>query len=79
MVFVLQDTPQLRKLGARYLCAKGRAKERPLPNVLRLPLLAEDKNGPYVYLQQARLDLAIVSRPVIATSMTNDASDLTPL
>ncbi|CAG7974134.1 unnamed protein product [Penicillium salamii] len=51
----------------------------PLAIVLHLPLLAEDKNVPYVYVpSKMALGRATgVSRPVIAVSITtNDASDL---
>ncbi|KAL4816094.1 hypothetical protein BDW67DRAFT_185234 [Aspergillus spinulosporus] len=52
---------------------------RPLPIVLHLPLVYEDKNGPYVYVQQIRMGLATgVSPPVIATSTTYGASNLMP-
>ncbi|KAL4942317.1 hypothetical protein BDV06DRAFT_222333 [Aspergillus oleicola] len=53
----------------------------PLPIILHLPLLCEDKNVPYVYVpSKLALGRATgVSRPVIATSITtNEASDLTP-
>ncbi|GAB1215910.1 RNA binding protein snu13 [Aspergillus terreus] len=52
----------------------------PLAIVLHLPLLAEDKNVPYVYVpSKLALGRATgVSRPVIAASITsNEASDLT--
>ncbi|KAJ0424613.1 50S ribosomal protein L30e-like protein, partial [Aspergillus heterothallicus] len=52
----------------------------PLPIILHLPLLCEDKNVPYVYVpSKLALGRATgVSRPVIATSITtNEASDLT--
>ncbi|KAJ6150054.1 hypothetical protein N7471_001253 [Penicillium samsonianum] len=52
----------------------------PLAIVLHLPLLAEDKNVPYVYVpSKMALGRATgVSRPVIAASITtNEASDLT--
>ncbi|KAL5341749.1 50S ribosomal protein L30e-like protein [Aspergillus crustosus] len=52
----------------------------PLPIVLHLPLLCEDKNVPYVYVpSKLALGRATgVSRPVIAASITtNEASDLT--
>jgi U4/U6 small nuclear ribonucleoprotein SNU13 len=51
----------------------------PLPIILHLPLLCEDKNVPYVYVpSKAALGRALgVSRSVIACSITtNDASDL---
>ncbi|KAJ5313017.1 hypothetical protein PENANT_c018G08985 [Penicillium antarcticum] len=51
----------------------------PLPIILHLPLLCEDKNVPYVYVpSKMALGRATgVSRPVIAVSITtNDASDL---
>lgn len=51
----------------------------PLPIILHLPLLCEDKNVPYVYVpSKMALGRATgVSRPVIACSITtNDASDL---
>ncbi len=53
----------------------------PLPIILHLPLLCEDKNVPYVYVpSKLALGRATgVSRPVIAASITtNEASDLTP-
>ncbi|OJI97619.1 hypothetical protein ASPVEDRAFT_24559 [Aspergillus versicolor CBS 583.65] len=53
----------------------------PLPIILHLPLLCEDKNVPYVYVpSKLALGRATgVSRPVIATSITtNEASDLMP-
>ncbi|KAL3480065.1 50S ribosomal protein L30e-like protein [Aspergillus californicus] len=52
----------------------------PLPIILHLPLLCEDKNVPYVYVpSKLALGRATgVSRPVIAVSITtNEASDLT--
>ena len=52
----------------------------PLAIILHLPLLAEDKNVPYVYVpSKMALGRACgVSRPVIACSITtNEASDLT--
>ncbi|KAJ5929796.1 hypothetical protein N7454_006746 [Penicillium verhagenii] len=52
----------------------------PLAIVLHLPLLAEDKNVPYVYVpSKMALGRATgVSRPVIACSITtNEASELT--
>ena len=52
----------------------------PLAILLHLPLLAEDKNVPYVYVpSKMALGRACgVSRPVIAASITtNEASDLT--
>ncbi|RJE17975.1 small nucleolar ribonucleoprotein SNU13 [Aspergillus sclerotialis] len=52
----------------------------PLAILLHLPLLAEDKNTPYVYVpSKMALGRACgVSRPVIAASITtNEASDLT--
>lgn len=52
----------------------------PLAILLHLPLLAEDKNVPYVYVpSKMALGRACgVSRPVIACSITtNEASDLT--
>ncbi|KAJ5457491.1 hypothetical protein N7475_008879 [Penicillium sp. IBT 31633x] len=51
----------------------------PLAIVLHLPLLAEDKNVPYVYVpSKMALGRATgVSRPVIAAAITtNEASDL---
>ncbi|KAJ5580239.1 uncharacterized protein N7459_006224 [Penicillium hispanicum] len=51
----------------------------PLAILLHLPLLAEDKNVPYVYVpSKMALGRATgVSRPVIACSITsNDSSDL---
>ncbi|KAJ5757188.1 uncharacterized protein N7511_007370 [Penicillium nucicola] len=51
----------------------------PLPIILHLPLLCEDKNVPYVYVpSKMALGRATgVSRPVIAVSITtNDASEL---
>lgn len=51
----------------------------PLAILLHLPLLAEDKNVPYVYVpSKAQLGRACgVSRSVIAASVTtNEASDL---
>ncbi len=51
----------------------------PLPIILHLPLLCEDKNVPYVYVpSKMALGRACgVSRPVIAVSITtNDASEL---
>lgn len=51
----------------------------PLAILLHLPLLAEDKNVPYVYVpSKTALGRACgVSRPVIAVSITtNEASDL---
>ncbi|QKX56567.1 uncharacterized protein TRUGW13939_03672 [Talaromyces rugulosus] len=51
----------------------------PLAILLHLPLLAEDKNTPYVYVpSKLALGRATgVSRPVIAASITtNEASDL---
>ena len=51
----------------------------PLAILLQLPLLAEDKNVPYVYVQsKTALGRACgVSRPVIAVSITtNEGSDL---
>ncbi|KAF9884719.1 RNA binding protein snu13 [Aspergillus nanangensis] len=51
----------------------------PLAIILHLPLLAEDKNVPYVYVpSKLALGRATgVSRPVIAASITtNEASDL---
>jgi U4/U6 small nuclear ribonucleoprotein SNU13 len=54
----------------------------PLPIVMHLPLLCEDKNVPYVFLPSK---LAIgracgVPRPIIAVSITsNEASDLAPV
>jgi U4/U6 small nuclear ribonucleoprotein SNU13 len=51
----------------------------PLPIILHLPLLCEDKNVPYVYVpSKMALGRAVgVSRSVIAVSITsNDASDL---
>ncbi|CAI7607093.1 hypothetical protein N7533_003539 [Penicillium manginii] len=51
----------------------------PLPIILHLPLLCEDKNVPYVYVpSKMALGRATgVSRPVIACSITtNEASDL---
>ncbi|KAJ5096361.1 hypothetical protein NUU61_005717 [Penicillium alfredii] len=56
------------------------ADANPLAIILHLPLLAEDKNVPYVYVpSKMALGRATgVSRPVIATSITtNEASDLT--
>lgn len=53
----------------------------PLAILLHLPLLAEDKNVPYVYVpSKMALGRACgVSRPVIAASITtNEASDLMP-
>lgn len=53
----------------------------PLAILLHLPLLAEDKNCPYVYVpSKIQLGRACgVSRAVIAASITtNEASDLTP-
>lgn len=53
----------------------------PLAILLHLPLVAEDKNCPYVYVpSKAALGRACgVSRAVIAASITtNEASDLTP-
>ncbi|KAF7513072.1 hypothetical protein GJ744_011338 [Endocarpon pusillum] len=53
----------------------------PLAILLHLPLLAEDKNVPYVYVpSKAALGRACgVSRAVIAASITtNESSDLTP-
>ncbi|KAJ5109682.1 hypothetical protein N7532_002327 [Penicillium argentinense] len=52
----------------------------PLPIILHLPLLCEDKNVPYVYVpSKMALGRATgVSRAVIACSITtNEASDLT--
>ncbi|KAK2753610.1 RNA binding protein snu13 [Arachnomyces sp. PD_36] len=52
----------------------------PLPIILHLPLLCEDKAVPYVYVpSKTALGRACgVSREVIATSITtNEASDLT--
>ncbi|OQD72656.1 hypothetical protein PENDEC_c020G05008 [Penicillium decumbens] len=52
----------------------------PLPIILHLPLLCEDKNVPYVYVpSKIALGRATgVSRAVIACSITtNEASDLT--
>ncbi|KAK5790731.1 hypothetical protein VI817_008018 [Penicillium citrinum] len=51
----------------------------PLPIILHLPLLCEDKNVPYVYVpSKMALGRATgVSRPVIACAITtNEASDL---
>ncbi|KAJ5175593.1 13 kDa ribonucleoprotein-associated protein [Penicillium canariense] len=51
----------------------------PLPIILHLPLLCEDKNVPYVYVpSKMALGRACgVSRPVIAVSITtNEASEL---
>ncbi|KAJ5621910.1 hypothetical protein N7528_005142 [Penicillium herquei] len=56
------------------------ADTNPLAIVLHLPLLAEDKNVPYVYVpSKMALGRATgVSRPVIACSITtNEASELT--
>lgn len=53
----------------------------PLAILLHLPLLAEDKNVPYVYVpSKTALGRACgVSRAVIAASITtNESSDLTP-
>ncbi|EXJ77650.1 ribonucleoprotein-associated protein [Capronia coronata CBS 617.96] len=53
----------------------------PLAILLHLPLLAEDKNVPYVYVpSRVALGRACgVSRSVIAASITtNEGSDLTP-
>lgn len=53
----------------------------PLAILLHLPLLAEDKNVPYVYVpSKMALGRACgVSRAVIAASITtNESSDLTP-
>ncbi|KAJ9503880.1 RNA binding protein snu13 [Exophiala xenobiotica] len=53
----------------------------PLAILLHLPLLAEDKNVPYVYVpSKVALGRACgVSRAVIAASITtNESSDLTP-
>lgn len=53
----------------------------PLAILLHLPLLAEDKNVPYVYVpSKTALGRACgVSRAVIAASITtNDSSDLMP-
>ncbi|KAL4770174.1 hypothetical protein BDW60DRAFT_209359 [Aspergillus nidulans var. acristatus] len=77
MVCVICRTPPNCGNSELVICVPT---QRPLPNVLHLPLLCEDKNGPYVYVQQARFSLAIGdSRPVIATSTTKKTSDLTPL
>jgi len=54
----------------------------PLPIILHLPILCEDKNVSYVYVpSKMALGRAagVVSRSVIAASITtNEASDLTP-
>lgn len=53
----------------------------PLAIVMHLPLLAEDKNVPYVFVpSKISLGRACgVSRPIIAASInSNDASDLAP-
>ncbi|KAK2070031.1 hypothetical protein P8C59_004566 [Phyllachora maydis] len=53
----------------------------PLAIVLHLPLLAEDKNTPYIYVpSKVALGRACgVSRPVVAVALTsNEASDLNP-
>lgn len=53
----------------------------PLAILMHLPLLAEDKNVPYVYVpSKVQLGRACgVSRAVIAISITtNEASDLMP-
>ncbi|OXV06386.1 hypothetical protein Egran_05847 [Elaphomyces granulatus] len=53
----------------------------PLPIILHLPILCEDKNVSYVYVpsKMALGRAAGVSRSVIAASITtNEASDLTP-
>ncbi|KPI40467.1 13 kDa ribonucleoprotein-associated protein [Cyphellophora attinorum] len=53
----------------------------PLAILLHLPLLAEDKNVPYVYVpSKVALGRACgVSRPIIAASITtNESSDLMP-
>ncbi|KAK0613373.1 50S ribosomal protein L30e-like protein [Podospora aff. communis PSN243] len=55
------------------------ADTQPLSIVLHLPLLAEEKNVPYVFLpSKVAIGRACgVSRPVIAVSLTsNEASDL---
>ncbi|KAK1827884.1 50S ribosomal protein L30e-like protein [Podospora conica] len=55
------------------------ADTQPLSIVLHLPLLAEEKNVPYVFLpSKTAIGRACgVSRPVIAVSLTsNEASDL---
>lgn len=56
------------------------ADAEPLEILLHLPLLCEDKNVPYVFVQsKTALGRACgVTRPVIAVSITtNEASDLT--
>ncbi|KAJ2508164.1 RNA binding protein snu13 [Coemansia sp. RSA 2049] len=53
----------------------------PIEILLHLPLLCEDKNGPYVFVpSKAALGRSCgVSRPVVAASVTtNEASDLKP-
>ena len=50
---------------------------KPLEIVLHLPLLCEDKNVPYVFVESQRLlgRVCGVSRPVIAASILNNTSD----
>ena len=50
---------------------------KPLEIVLHLPLLCEDKNVPYVFVESQRLlgRACGVSRPVIAASILNNTSD----
>ena len=50
---------------------------KPLEIVLHLPLLCEDKNVPYVFVESQRLlgRACGVSRPVIAASILNSTSD----
>lgn len=61
------------------VCPSSRIDTTPLAILLHLPLLAEDKNVPYVYVpSKMALGRACgVSRAVIAASITtNEASDL---
>ena len=50
---------------------------KPLEIVLHLPLLCEDKNVPYVFVESQRLlgRACGVSRPVIAASILNSTND----
>ena len=50
---------------------------KPLEIVLHLPLLCEDKNVPYVFVESQRLlgRACGVSRPVIAASILNNTSE----
>ncbi|KAI9726678.1 MAG: RNA binding protein snu13 [Cirrosporium novae-zelandiae] len=79
---VTQTILDLVQQASHYRQLKKGANEdtSPLAILLHLPLVAEDKNVPYVYVpSKMALGRACgVSRPVIAASITtNEASELT--